>query len=725
MTENQPQKKNEWQSVQDRMADESGLAVNIADENSPEALKSNNNSMCEVLYNSEEFAPECDKYCGKAFKIATEAEKTIGYKCYAGLNCLAVPVKTENKQLVVITGRTFLKSEDYRNATERVISGDWQQFDPTEFFENVFLSGSARDVETLAKRFENLSDEAKESLMRSGVEAANADDKNAETQTENISEIEDAQPVENINSVGQSITETAPTSPAVEKNIRKNDEAAIESAAWRLLIGSLLNSNYKEARVSVLRFLARQYGVFDSAWLERRENNFAIVFANGFFENQPTQISLKADDKRLLEAVQKESSLELRERLSADTDFEAQTIRLFPVAIGGEVQSALVIGDCVSDENTKRHIARFCRTIASELEILRLREELFRRNGLTQALQRFNESVKDVDSEDFWSNLAQISADLMRAERASLLVFNEKSDTLTAKAATGERAEIIESESKTLGERIARSVLKSGSPLVVENVTEIGLERAPAERNYKSDSFISYPIMIGGRRIGVLNLTDKTDGESYNDSDLELLSAIMPQLAVMIDRAGLKRKAGEFEQLSVTDALTGLLNRRYLEERLAEEIRRSNRHGFPMSFMMIDVDDFKSYNDNFSHPEGDKALQIVAQSLKETLRGADVAARYGGEEFSILLPQTTSEEAETIAERIREKIESTEFPKRRVTVSIGIVSCSPLVSTPEKLIAAADDALYEAKRKGRNNVQVYENLELNLAAETPVKRRDI
>ena len=125
---------------------------------------------------------------------------------------------------------------------------------------------------------------------------------------------------------------------------------------------------------------------------------------------------------------------------------------------------------------------------------------------------------------------------------------------------------------------------------------------------------------------------------------------------------------------------------------------------------MIDVDEFKSYNDNFGHPEGDKALQIVAHGLKDTLRGADVAARYGGEEFSILLPQTTSEEAYTIAERIRQKIEAAQFPHRKVTVSIGIASCSQITCTPPEIIKAADKALYEAKHQGRNNVQIYENL---------------
>jgi len=171
----------------------------------------------------------------------------------------------------------------------------------------------------------------------------------------------------------------------------------------------------------------------------------------------------------------------------------------------------------------------------------------------------------------------------------------------------------------------------------------------------------------------------------------------------------LKDKAGEFEQLSLTDALTGLLNRLYLDERLPEEIRRSNREGFPMSFMMIDVDDFKSYNDNFGHAEGDKALQLVASCLKDTLRGGDTAARYGGEEFSILLPQTTSDKAAAIGERIREKVASTEFPNRQITISVGVASC-PNICMAQEIIKWADDALYEAKRRGKNNVQIYEKL---------------
>ena len=113
---------------------------------------------------------------------------------------------------------------------------------------------------------------------------------------------------------------------------------------------------------------------------------------------------------------------------------------------------------------------------------------------------------------------------------------------------------------------------------------------APSEWKYKTSSFISYPITIGDRKIAVLNFTDKAGGDTFSERDLVLLQAIAPQIAVAIDRTALKDKAGEFEQLSVTDALTGLSNRRYIEKRLAEEIDRSKRHRFPMSLIMLDVD---------------------------------------------------------------------------------------------------------------------------------------
>jgi diguanylate cyclase (GGDEF)-like protein len=697
-----PPQENKWQSIQDRLAESSGLAIVVVDENSPDLVKSNNNSICQVLYNSDEFAPECAKFCGRAFDWATEAGKTVEYKCYAGLSCAAVPVNTETKQLVAIVGRTFLKAEDYRAATTRAISGDWQKFPPTKFFENVLLSSSMQSLEATAKQLENLSIVEKAALLQI-----------TEEQTRETEESESSQANE-IARLVERFQDAAEDSAIVsEKLTRQNGEEAEEISEWRSQLGSLLGLSYLQACESISRFVSQRYSVSSLAWLERKANLLEAAFASGKLQTHQLQLSISADDERLLDAVKKETSLELRERQDADETRASQTIHLFPIAVGGEIRSALIIGDEISGENTKRHISRFCQTIASQLEILRLREQLNRRGWLERAVQKFNESVEDIDTDDFWSSIGQISAELMRAERSSILVFDEKSNSLSAKAATGARADIIKRETEKLGERIAQKVLQTGKPLVVQDLRKTEISAAPAEWNYKSNSFISCPIIIGRRKIGVLSITDRADGENFSELDLEILNAIMPQLAVLIDRALLKHKAVEFEQLSVTDALTGLMNLRYLEARLAEEIgraKRAKRDDFQMSFMTIDVDNFKSYNDNFGHPEGNKALQLVAHCLKDKLRGVDVAARVGGEEFSILLPQTTSDEAAMIAERIREKVESTEFPNRRVTVSVGVANCPNTICTEQEIIKWADDALYEAKRRGRNNVQIYENL---------------
>lgn len=682
-----------------KLADESGLAVVILDENGC-LSEANNNSICEVLYSSEEFASNCATFCGRAFEIANEAGKSVHYQCHAGLDCLAIPLKTE-KPLVAIVGRTFTKAENYRKATERAISGDWNKFPPTRIFENVLLTGSSKNLETVAKKLEDLSGEflEKKNLV--------AEKKSVEQPVEQPKE----SPTDEINKlIEQFHQQTAQSAVDYEKLTKKTSQETEEITAWRSLFGSLFNLTYREACLSIMRFLSQRYALTSMAWLERKENRFESSLATGSLKGQQFKISLPADDKLLFDALESELSLDLRERAKEGEKTGGQTISLFPVSVGGEVQCALVVADELAEETMKRHISRFCKTVASELEILRLREEVKRRNWLANAVEKFNASLKNIDTEDFWSNLTRVSAELMRAERGSLLVFDEKSDLLTVKAAVGATADRIKNESKRIGDRVARLVLQNGKPVVVNDVSKIGLPAAPLDWKYKTNSFISYPFTIGDRRVGVLNVTDKADGLAYSEFDLELLNAIAPQVAVLIDRASLKSEAGKFEQLSVTDALTGLLNRRYLEERLAEEIKRSNRYGYPMSFMMIDVDNFKSYNDTFGHTEGDRALKIVGRCLRETLRSADVAARYGGEEFSILLPQTTSGEAETIAERLRESIELTEFPNRQITVSIGIASCCLELNSTHELIVAADTALYEAKRRGRNNVQIYENI---------------
>ena len=166
----------------------------------------------------------------------------------------------------------------------------------------------------------------------------------------------------------------------------------------------------------------------------------------------------------------------------------------------------------------------------------------------------------------------------------------------------------------------------------------------------------------------------------------------------------LRAKNEELERLSVTDGLTGLANHRFLLQRLKEEGVRSNRNNHPFSVLMADVDHFKNYNDTFGHPAGDEVLKKVGAIMRDAIRTMDCAARYGGEEFAIVLPETTADGAQQVAERIRARIAAEDFPGRQITLSIGVAEFPTDADLPQAVIAVADAALYEAKRGGRDRV---------------------
>jgi len=351
--------------------------------------------------------------------------------------------------------------------------------------------------------------------------------------------------------------------------------------------------------------------------------------------------------------------------------------------------------------------------LKSELE--RLRSELDYRLHIAESLQHFLERISSSDPAQTYNSVLTNSKELLEADRLSLLVFDEVSDELLLRAAIGLSVKPAAVSRLRLGEGISGAVLQSGKPLLVQDIEKDGFASAPEERKYQTRSFISYPLTIGGRKIGVLNATDKSSGGQFDEVDLNLLELIGPQVAVALERAEWQERATEFQLMSITDLLTGLPNRRYLEERLTEELNRSRRYSYPMSFLMIDIDDFKRYNDLNGHQAGDLALQISALSLKAALRSADVAARYGGEEFCILLPQTSVHEAAVIAERIRQRVASTNYPHGKtqtlgsVTISIGVSTFTKEIDTAERIISAADSALYKAKHKGKNRIEVYQD----------------
>jgi diguanylate cyclase (GGDEF)-like protein len=634
----------------EHIADRFGVAVALV-EGRQETTAANNNSICRTLNPDGVYVGKCAAFCGAVTAEVQATGGRVAYVCHAGLACRGLPLGSEQAAIV---GRAFVDAEAYKKATERALTGDWKQHSAVDLFENVLFASNEKQIDDAVGAFEGSFDED------SKVKAAAV---------------------------------RKPATPEASK-------AEMDTSAWRSFFGSLLDSNYADAVAGTLRFLTETFTLKGVVWLERKDGGFAACDGAGTFAGRKVRLGISPEDERLRLAASVSEPMELGEPDGG------RVLTLFPVTVATDVPAAIATLDNVDE--TRHEIMQIARRIAPQMEILRLRREVEQRERVTDALRRFNAGIKGSDTDDLWLRLVQSAAEVMQAERGSLLVYDERADQFQIKSIIGARNQ-FDREVGT-GSRVASRVLNRERPVVVGDVGKTRLPDLAEDRHYRSTSFVSCPIRIGERAIGVINFTDRASGEPFDDNVLELFEAIAPQLAVAVDRARLKEKAGEFEQLSVTDALTGLLNRRYIEQRLAEEVKRSNRHGFPMSFMMLDVDHFKSYNDEFGHPAGDEALKIVGHVIKETLRAADVAARFGGEEFSILLPQTVPAEAAVIAERIRRNIEQTEFPHRRVTLSIGIASCSADLCSSDNLVGAADKALYEAKRAGRNQVRAFEEM---------------
>lgn len=724
--------------MQEGLAATSGLALLTVEGRQPPALAvSNNNSICQAFQTSQAHAHLCQPDCGEAYSRAAEANEAVQYRCHAGLQCFAAPVQIGGKKTrAVIGGRCFLRVADYRALAERIRAGDLTDLLSADLFANVIFA-SRQDLDELAARVGE-SARAFASPRVNGTEpepepqAPKAQAASAANGSHKIESQETADAVEETPGEAPRVTSKAaargkaskaePTKEetAQEETVEAADEVEETSKseaaphAHAQTHAGAVSGSLEETCRKAIRSLTHDYRIESLALLLRADDNFYATCVTGLFERRAPRVTLKPKEIKLLLAATGGDSIAVPAGGRTSSKHE-DAVELFPLLVGEDIKGALLVGDAELEDEQRRVIADFCRDISMPLELVRLREELERRARAASQLRAFTEVVNSAQPDDAYTTILRHSAELLRSERGSLLLFDERAGELSVKAAVGPRADVAREARVRIGEGVAGTVMREGRPAVVRDVSKVaGLRPAPDERRYKTRSFISYPIAVGGRKVGVLNMTDKAGGGDYDEADLGLLDLIAPQMALALDRVEWHSKATQFQLLSITDPLTGLVNRRYLEERLQEELERSKRHRFAMSFMMVDIDDFKNYNDTHGHQAGDLALEMTAQCLKTALRSADVAARYGGEEFSILLPQTSLSEARVIAERIRRRIERTQFPHGKnqplgaVTVSIGISAFGPEADTPASVIYAADRALYVAKSRGKNCCEAFE-----------------
>src|SRR3989338_766258 len=251
-------------------------------------------------------------------------------------------------------------------------------------------------------------------------------------------------------------------------------------------------------------------------------------------------------------------------------------------------------------------------------------------------------------------------------------------------------------------------VVKTLKPLLIEDTKRdfrFDMDKIANEENRLIRSLMSVPLMAGSKALGILR-TDSDYENYFSTDDLRFLTTIAGLGAVAIENAQLYE---EVEQLAIKDGLTGLYLPRYLLSRLGEEISRQLRRKKQLSFLMVDLDKFKLYNDKYGHMAGDIVLKTISMILQESFsEPGNLVCRYGGEEFAVLLPDCSKEQALSLAEEVRKKIRSQEIilrkQKTNISVSIGVATFPADAQMKDELIHAADHAMYKAKQEGRNRV---------------------
>ncbi len=251
-------------------------------------------------------------------------------------------------------------------------------------------------------------------------------------------------------------------------------------------------------------------------------------------------------------------------------------------------------------------------------------------------------------------------------------------------------------------------VVKNLQPLIVEDVPNdfrFDMHQYNKEEHRVIGSLISVPLLVNYKAWGIIRL-DSPLRNSFSVMDLRFLRTIGDLSAVAIENAKLYER---LQEMAIKDGLTGLYLKRYLLERMTEELSRHLRSHDEVSFLMIDLDKFKDYNDSYGHIAGDIVLRTIGKLLAEFFNEPGfLVCRYGGEEFAILLPNCSKSKAKQLAEKVRSKIEAHEIllrrEKTRITVSIGVAAFPQDGQLKEDIIFKADKALYKAKETGRNKV---------------------
>jgi diguanylate cyclase (GGDEF)-like protein len=479
------------------------------------------------------------------------------------------------------------------------------------------------------------------------------------------------------------------------------------------------NPNPTSSIKAILRMAKGAFGIGKGAlFLFRPDDDSLEMVAEGL-EDRTLSLSVPGAARRFFLAEGGAPLTELSEPHPSLIEFaEANAEALaslpsaiwLPLSVNRHFVGLLMLGEKLSRDPLSRTemdiLTLIGRQLAVALHNYRLNAELKSANmqlGLkVRQLEQLYDISRDIsstlDRNRITRELVIRTIELLDARKGMLLLLDEEGHTLEAAAWFGFES-FDASPTWTAQESWLGPVITQRDPLI----TSDGL---PA--HLRAHSCVAVPVAYQDRVLGVLAVFDKESREgvgSFTDEDVPLMVSLANQAATSIENARLY-------ELATVDGLTKLFIRRHFEQRLSEELRRAERYGTVLSLMILDIDHFKKFNDTYGHQTGDEVIKLVAKTIRASVREEDIPARFGGEEMLVLMPETDTEGAHKMAERVREAIQAVALPgpageALAVTVSVGVATWPLHAGDADALVEVADKALYQSKQGGRNRTTVW------------------
>ncbi|MEO0185876.1 MAG: diguanylate cyclase, partial [candidate division WOR-3 bacterium] len=498
----------------------------------------------------------------------------------------------------------------------------------------------------------------------------------------------------------------------VQEEMRRAKELAMLNKVVHRLTKSL---NLQEICESVSQSILDYFKKFNVAiFIKEGEDLVLKKLSKGFKDEVPRNLRMKFG-QGIVGTVARDNKRMVINDVSRDKHYIAfgqtstQSEVALPLKIGKKLIGVLDV-QCNETNAFDQGTVRILELIGDRLSVafhnaMLYEDAIAHSRELSVSFTIAQSLISTLDLDNVLKKILELIRNTFNYENCAIFLVNKEKRELYLKAAYGYREYVGKNLRLSIEKRegITGYVASTGKPFYTADVRKVPFY-IRGKASIKSEAAV--PLILRDEVIGVMDIESERFN-AFSERDIRMFSTFASQAAIAIENARLYNVTRE---MSLTDSLTKIANRRHFDLILENELKRGRGYSRSVSLAMIDLDHFKEFNDKYGHPAGDQLLIAVATGLKKAVRDTDLVARYGGEEFTIIFPETANAPAYRVCERVRMAIENVQisldkYGKVGTTISIGLATYPQSAQSAQELIQKADLALYRAKKLGRNRVE--------------------